>query len=229
MLILLLYPLRKRVRMLGSVAIWFRMHMIFGLVGPVLILFHSNFKLGSLNSNVALAAMLVVATSGIVGRYLYSKIHLGLYGRKAVVRDMLADAEVLRRALGDDLPGSNVITEQMHAFAKSAMAMPRGLVACACALPVLGARARIVRSRLKGEARRLVTIEGKRRGWPRRVRARRLTVITNLVGLHVAAVKKAAAFEFYDRLFGLWHVLHLPLFIVLIFAAIIHVVAAHFY
>jgi hypothetical protein len=49
------------------------------------------------------------------------------------------------------------------------------------------------------------------------------------VRLHLAAVRKAAAFEFYDRLFGLWHVLHLPLFIILIFAASIHVVAAHLY
>ncbi len=47
--------------------------------------------------------------------------------------------------------------------------------------------------------------------------------------LHLAAVRKAAAFAFYERLFALWHVLHLPLFILLILAAIIHVVAVHFY
>ena len=47
--------------------------------------------------------------------------------------------------------------------------------------------------------------------------------------VHVAAVKKAAGFEFYDRLFGLWYLLRLPLFIVLIFADVVHVVAAHFH
>jgi len=64
MLLLLLYPLRKRLRagrVIGSVAFWFRLHMIFGLVGPTLVVFHSNFKFGSFNSNVAMAAMLIAA------------------------------------------------------------------------------------------------------------------------------------------------------------------------
>jgi hypothetical protein len=173
--------------------------------------------------------MLIVATSGIIGRYLYGKIHIGLYGRKAVVGEMLADAELFKRSLGDDLAGLDVISEQMNAFAKSAVAMPRGLIACALALPALGVRARIVRSRLKAEAWRLVATEGKGKGWSRRVRAKRLSTITKLVDLYVTAVKRAAAFAFWDRLFGLWHLLHLPLFFVLIIAATFHVIAAHLY
>ena len=54
--------------------------------------------------------MLIVATSGVIGRYLYGKIHIGLYGRKAVVGEMLADAELFKRSLGDDLAGLNVIS-----------------------------------------------------------------------------------------------------------------------
>ena len=114
MLLLLLYPLRKRLvalRTVGSVAFWFRLHMVLGLIGPALILFHSNFKLGSLNSNVAMVAMLIVATSGIVGRYLYGQIYLGLYGRKAEVRDILADIEIMKHALGDGLPSGDRIVE----------------------------------------------------------------------------------------------------------------------
>jgi hypothetical protein len=42
-------------------------------------------------------------------------------------------------------------------------------------------------------------------------------------------VQKAAAFGVSERLFSLWHVLHIPLFFVLVVAAIIHVVAVHFY
>jgi hypothetical protein len=75
LLLLLVYPLRKRIRSLrslGSVSAWFRLHMILGIIGPTLILFHSNFKLGSLNSNVALFSMLTVAASGLIGRYLYA-------------------------------------------------------------------------------------------------------------------------------------------------------------
>jgi hypothetical protein len=232
MLLLLLYPLRKRVRLrgwIGSVAFWFRLHMVLGVVGPALVLFHANFGFGSLNSNVALIAMLTVAASGIVGRYLYGKIHLGLYGRKAAVQELLAEAQALENLLGDELPGNAGIVAQIHAFAQRAAGMRKGILAGFWALPALAIRAGFTRRRLQREARRLIRTEGKRRGWSRRLRAQHRAAIGDLVRLHLAAVRKAAAFEFYDRLFGLWHVLHLPLFIILIFAASIHVVAAHLY
>jgi hypothetical protein len=38
-----------------------------------------------------------------------------------------------------------------------------------------------------------------------------------------------AAFEAYERLFSLWHVLHLPLFFMLLIAGIVHVIAVNVY
>ena len=77
MLALLLYPLRKHVpwmRGAGSVSHFgFDSHMALGLIGPTLILYHANFGLGSANSNVALWSMLIVAGSGLVGRFFYAK------------------------------------------------------------------------------------------------------------------------------------------------------------
>jgi hypothetical protein len=232
MLMLLLYPLRKRMaslRTIGSVAFWFRLHMVLGLVGPTLILFHSNFRLGSLNSNVAMAAMLIVATSGIVGRYLYGKIHLGLYGRKAEVRGILADIEIMKHALGDGLPVGDRVIEQLNAFAKEATGVPRNFFGAFCALPVLEIRARVIRRHLLRDVRSTMSAEARRYGWSRRTREQRIGAIAELVALHLAAVRKAAAFAFYERLFGLWHVLHLPLFFILVLAAGIHVVAAHLF
>jgi hypothetical protein len=75
MLLLLLYSVRKRVRWLarfGETRHWFRTHMMLGIVGPVLILYHCNFDLGDLNSKVALYCTLLVAGSGVLGRYLYA-------------------------------------------------------------------------------------------------------------------------------------------------------------
>ena len=232
MLLLLLYPVRKRIkalRAIGSVGFWFRSHMLLGVFGPVLILFHANFKLGSINSNAALVSMLVVAISGVVGRYLYGKIHLGMYGRKTEVREILADAEVLKRAIGADLPVADRVVEQLSSFAQLGTAGPKSVAAGLLLLPVISVRASVVRRRLIADARRAITIEGKRLGWPRNVRRRRLARVSELVTLHVSAIKKAAAFAFYERLFGLWHVFHLPLFFLLVIAAIVHVYAAHFF
>ena len=60
MLVLLLYSLRKRytwLRFLGPTPSWFRFHMVLGILGPLCILYHSNFTTGATNSNVALFAM----------------------------------------------------------------------------------------------------------------------------------------------------------------------------
>lgn len=103
MLLLLLYPLRKKVRflnMFGKIKYWFKLHMLFGVLGPVAILFHANFSLGSTNSNVALFSMIIVASSGLVGRYLYAKIHHGLYGRKAELKELRESLKEAKDKLG---------------------------------------------------------------------------------------------------------------------------------
>jgi hypothetical protein len=232
MLALLIYPLRKRMRSvarLGAVAFWFRAHMFLGIIGPVLVIVHSDFKLGSLNSNVALIAMLLVAASGIVGRYLYGQIHLGLYGRKAQVRDLLNDAEALKGIVGEHLPLAGRVIEQMNDFTALVMAPPNGVFGSLWSIPRLAVRTRTARARLLAETRRVITAEGKRHAWPRRARRQQIAAVADLVDLHLAAVRKAAAFRFYERLFALWHVLHLPLFVLLVIAAVVHVFAAHFY
>ena len=79
MALLLLYPVRKHMgffRKWGKVAYWFRAHMMLGIMAPVLILYHCDFKLGSSwNSFMALMSMLLVVCSGIIGRFIYRQVH----------------------------------------------------------------------------------------------------------------------------------------------------------
>ena len=42
-------------------------------------------------------------------------------------------------------------------------------------------------------------------------------------------LKKTYSFSLYERLFSLWHLFHLPLFIMLILAGAVHVVVVHLY
>ena len=83
-------------KFLGSTPGWFRFHMVLGIAGPVCILYHSNFATGATNSNVALFSMLTVAGSGLIGRYIYARIHHGLYGRKLELGELRAGADGLR-------------------------------------------------------------------------------------------------------------------------------------
>ena len=79
MALLLLYPLKKQFLTgprWGSVGFWYQSHIVLGLAGPVLILYHCNFGLGALNSNMALYSTFLVVFSGGVGYLLTSRFGL---------------------------------------------------------------------------------------------------------------------------------------------------------
>jgi hypothetical protein len=95
MLALFTYPLRKYVgfmRGMGKVKWWFWLHLFLGIAGPWLILVHSTFRIGSLNAGVALFSMGIVVASGVVGRFIYVRVHRGLNG------EMTSLAELRQRA-----------------------------------------------------------------------------------------------------------------------------------
>jgi hypothetical protein len=215
MLLLLGYSLRKRVRALaalGSVRSWFQFHMVLGLVGPTAILFHCNFQVGSVNSGVALACVLLVAGSGLVGRFLYPRIHHGLSGRRATLAERRAELEGRRGALAGALASAPGLAPELQRFEASALAPAAGF-ARAWQLALLGQRAR----RVRAQARRAL-----RRGPGRRSALRE-------VGAYVRSVRQVARFRSYERVFALWHALHLPLCVLLFTAAAVHVVAVNMY
>jgi hypothetical protein len=232
MLILALYPLRKRVRSMsaiGSVTFWFNAHMVLGIVGPVLILWHANFKLGSVNSAVALIATLLIAGSGVIGRYLHAKINFGLYGSKAEAHEVMADADELRGFIGADPHVAERMVAQLNAFVRFGTTASNGLFAALVQLALVASRGALVRMQLLSYARHVIAVEGKRRLRPVKVQRQQLAGVTEFVTRHVAAAKRAATFAVYERVFRLWHVFHVPLYILLVVVAFIHVYASHFF
>jgi hypothetical protein len=232
MSLLLVYPLRKRMRWLrsfGSVIFWFRLHMLLGMIAPTLILYHSNFSLGSMNSNVALFTMLTVAGSGLIGRFFYGKVHLGMSGQKAIAMGIMADVEALRGSIGMELPAASKLTTDLGAFGAYALQERTGFFAQLAAMPAIAFRARIARTRILNEARQEIFREAKLQKWSRTVRNAKLSEVSQLLQLYFAALKKASTLALFERLLALWHVLHLPLFYLLVVAVIVHVVAVHLY
>jgi hypothetical protein len=236
MLVLLIYPLRKRFRRwaaIGSVKSWFRIHMILGLAGPVIIIFHSGFKLGSFNSSVAFFCMLIVATSGLVGRKLYEGIHHGLYGSKVRFEEFYSGdklASMLLRRSGVDrrqhddgelsLGERRLITRRTDANDSSiadeyeeievqltnqqtgvnrSLGFYRSMNSRISKL-----RRQIDRSDLNQKAKKLIY--------------HRLKDLRSICSLGTKEI-----------LFSYWHILHLPLFIMLILSGLVHVAAVHLY
>lgn len=230
--LLFLYPLRKRVRFLhgiGRVAGWFRLHMIFGVIGPALIVLHSNFKLGSLNSMLALLTMLTVVASGIVGRFLYGRIHKGLYGSQLRLQDVVDDLAVIEERIGARFAQDDRLAGGLRALAAPLSERPGTLRGAIWQAAATSYRVRRDAPELRREARMLSNRISRDSGLTRReIRARSKTVDRHLA-VYVAAVRKASRLALFERLFALWHVFHLPLFILLALTTVIHIVAVHLY
>jgi hypothetical protein len=232
MLLLLLYSARKRYRwlsFLGTISRWFRFHMALGILGPICILYHADFGLGATNSNVALFSMLAVAGSGIVGRYIYAHIHRGVYGQKLTLAELRERADGLRELAGTigflpELVGRLDAVERRLLAAGSGLRALAALKLPLIAVLALAARWRMrryIRKQLRVAARQSPIIAAERKRLGRAARA--------YVDRRIAATRRLAGFQAYERLFSLWHALHLPLIFVLIAAAIVHVIAVNMY
>jgi len=232
MLALLLYPLRKRFRVLhifGPTRAWFRLHMILGLVGPLFILYHCNFRLGSFNSQVALYCMLLVAGSGIVGRHFYARIHRGLYGQKTSLKELQGE-------LAASLEKSHGLANLTPQLVTKLDALATDLQGDAITQSIGIGRSlhwtfthRITHLSLWWTSRRELKAAA-RTSEPVAKNIKRLKRSTSaFIGSYMKIMGRTAQFTFYERLFALWHVLHLPIFIMMVLSAIAHVVAVHMY
>jgi len=57
----------------GSTAVWLKAHMVTGLLGPYMVLLHTAFAFRGL-AGLTTLLMLVVVASGIVGRFIYTRL-----------------------------------------------------------------------------------------------------------------------------------------------------------
>lgn len=232
MLLLMLYPLRKRLgrsAKLGPVKHWFRIHMMLGIVGPLLILFHANFSLHSLNASVATMAMLIVVGSGIIGRYLHARVHAGLYGRRLEAQELLEDARRLHEDLGRALGGDTRFAPLLAGLSDCLKSERPGLFASIATS--LSGRLSTPRAaaRLKREVRLALKTHVKARTLSKSDAQTILDEVASRIDAFTRAIRRANAFAVYARLLALWHHLHLPLFILLGLTAVLHVVAVHTY
>ncbi|RMH15714.1 MAG: transcriptional regulator [Gammaproteobacteria bacterium] len=220
MLILLLYPLRKRWKAMsrwGSVRIWFKVHMFCGVTGPSIILFHSSFSMGSLNSSVALICMLLVASSGLVGRYFYSRIHHGLYGASRELQEFQAATDRAEEKLEHEFSFSEEDVKRIHDYGQIFLSDSNSVL-----FSLHETFSTAIQTRL-ANTRELALLAGQGLDRKQYKRARKL------LKRYFSSIRKTARFRLYKNLFGLWHVLHFPLFVMMVVTGIVHVFAVHIY
>ncbi len=232
MLLLLVYSARKRfswLRWMGGIPAWFEFHMVLGVVGPILVLFHANFSLGATNSNVALFSMLLVAGSGVVGRYIYTRLHAHLEGHEDTLGQLKAVGERLRQQQTTVafLPG---LLDAIERVEHRLIDAPKGAIARLLHLSTGAVRIAVARWIVRREIRVAVKKACRVESVVVARHAHRLGVVARHYAYRrLDAGRRMTEFRAYSRLFSFWHVLHIPLFFMLLIAGVVHVVAINVY
>jgi hypothetical protein len=232
MVLLLIYSARKRLpwlSWLGGIPAWFEFHMVLGIVGPILVLFHSNFSFGATNSNVALVCMLVVAGSGVIGRYIYTRLHARLDGQEGTLEQLRAVGDRLRAQTTSIsfLPG---LLDAIDRAEKRLIEPPKGFTMRFLHLLTGGPRVAVARWLLRREIKRVLDLALRRESALIAKHAHRIAAVArSYADRRLEAGRRMAEYQMYARLFSLWHVLHIPLFFMLLIAGVVHVIAINVY
>lgn len=212
MVLMLLYSLRKRVgalRRAGALTRWLDVHIYLGVFGPLLVVLHSTFKVQGL---VALSfwSMVVVALSGVLGRYLYLQIPRTRAGEELA----LAELEAQDRDLSTQLRTRFGLDESQLARLDALVAVPERT-------GLLGGFARLVtddlrlRSGLRQFARSCRSV-------PRPV----VREFERVVREKARARRRILLWDRVHELFHYWHVLHKPFALVMYVFMVVHVAVA---
>lgn len=242
MLALLLYPLRKRFRFadkMGALPKWFRWHMLLGILGPLTIIFHSTYHvyipyihpIGSPNAAVAMFSMLLVAGSGIFGRFFYTKIHHGLYGRMSTLGELRSNLENSEdvKAVLNAAPDVGKALGDFHARVDAHARQPgSGFMN----FFTVGFQTMKLSRSLPREISLVMHEQAAENNFEPEQRAsmeQRVMGYQKMIVSYLNAVRDASQFSTYERLFSWWHIFHVPLVYLMVFSAVYHVYAVHFY
>jgi hypothetical protein len=214
MLVPFAYMARKRIRGLkttGTLTGWLEVHLFCGIVGPLLVTFHTSFKFNGIIS-AAYWSMITVMLSGFVGRFLFVRIPRSIRGNELT----RAELDVRAAQLQDEIVasvGDETLMHKIEAFEEHIA--PRADARLSFLDLVFG-ELRLGR-RLRAFDRAL-----QNNGVPETLRED----ITRLATERSLVLRRAVYLQRTKKLFELWHVFHLPLVYLLLAIAAAHIALA---
>lgn len=218
-----LYPMRKQLRWLsftGTLGDWMRVHAVMGLALPLLVAVHAAWRFRGL-IGLGYAAMVLVCASGIVGRYLYTRIPRSRSGLE-LSRD---EATGQRKALITEIAAALETDPVEVEAALDATLAPAGATGRSGALAAL-------RHMLGDDFARWRAVQNLRRRWsaPRPgqppVAGKTIQRALGLARREIALAQQLVLLDRTQRLLRYWHVAHRPVAITALLAVMVHVVVA---
>jgi hypothetical protein len=208
MLVPFAYVARKRIRAMknvGSLKGWLEVHLFCGVVGPVLVTFHTAFKFNGIVS-AAYWSMVLVMLSGFVGRFLYVRIPRTLRGVELTKAELESHAEELRQELARSIQ-SEELTRRIETFEHAVQPAHPSFSNLLFGEFAVGRR-------IRAFEKELISAE-----LSEDLRTRAVAVAVERAML----LRRTAYLKRTKQLFDLWHVFHLPFVYLLLIIVAAHV------
>jgi hypothetical protein len=170
-----------------------------------------------------------VAVSGVIGRFLYVRVHNGLHGERSRLNELQARAGLAEGEMKSRFRFAPEVAARLLAFEAEALAEDRRLGALWRKVVVLPWKRRRMYRECVHELNARLRAIGRERGWSREHLRGRRRKAASLTRRYLESIVRVAQFSAYERLFALWHVLHVPFVYLLAFSAAFHVFAVHAY
>lgn len=230
MLVVLTYAMRKRVkfmRKMGNIESWYYFHLLGGVLGPIFIIFHSNFTMKSINATVAFIAMSLVVISGIIGRYIYTRIGYGLHKKLIAIKE--TEQSLIDSLRSHQSEAVEVIERRLSKFALASLAVPKTILQLPLRFVAIRTAAATCYVRASEDLSMMLRASAQESGWNVEEYKSRLADEKRLLRDHINAVVEIARVHLFERLFVRWRILHIPLLYILLITGLVHVLAVHMY
>lgn len=230
MLLTLVYALRKRIKFmkkLGNMEGWYYFHLIGGVGGPFIIIFHSAFSLRSINSTMAFVAMMLVVISGLIGRYIYTRIGYGLHSKITTIKE--TESALIESVRKYESEFVERIERRLSTFALACLAGPRSFLKLPLRFLAIRAAAATCYVTASEDMAKLLKIHAQEQGWTLRVYKNLLDEEKRLLREHINSVVRIAHVHVYERVLVRWRILHIPLLYIMFITGCAHVLAVHMY
>ena len=214
-LLLLLYSLRKRgvfgLRV-APLRRWLDVHILFGIMGPLLITLHTAMKFHGIVS-ISYFSMIAVASSGVFGRYVYMQIPRDSRGNAMSLHNARKRVADIQRAIAEEYELPADAARTVKEFAE--MDNPGG-----------GSRIRDFVSTIRQD----VTLRMRARRLRRQLKRGDRSLPASLVDEVIALAREASVLQrriiflnSMSELFHYWHVFHKPFAYVMLTIMVLHI------
>lgn len=206
------YSTRKRTRALwslGKLNRWLEFHIFLCSLGPLLVLFHTTFKAGGVAA-ISLWTMLSVASSGVIGRFLYSQIPKNLQGNELTADQITNELDRLSAKMATSPIGIRLTNTIYRGFAS--LPKPETTWKAVNTFSKLLLLRRSIRRSVHG----LIAASVHSRHAAKEMEA----TATAFVSL----IQKSLVLNQVGKLFYYWHAIHIPFTVIMFITLAAHII-----